>query len=327
MMYGRVLTGINAFYMKYFGLKEGLFVAIGVLAVGVPFLAFGGHNVIYVDKNATGTETGSNSEPYKSIGTALKNAHDGDEVRVKNGTYRENIVIPKEVKVTSSKNDRDAVTIVGDDREPTVFMKDDSKLSKITIKGGRHGIRVDEDAEAHIFDVLIDESDRDGIHIDESKKKDKKHRVFIDKVEVKKSEKAGIYSESRFVVITKSNIHDNDSDGIDLQGGVKAWIEDTRINENKGSGLKADLNGADIWTNKLSIRNNKHDGVEVSARTSKIGNFGLKKATIVDNKNYGVAKIRRGTAPATLLHQHVFVEKSRVEGNGAGVVSGVIFVK
>jgi hypothetical protein len=313
--------------MKNFGLKEGLFGVIGILVVALPFLAFGGHNVLYVDKNATGTETGSSSDPYKSIGTALKHANNGDEVRVKSGTYKENIVISKEVKVTSDKNDRDKVTIIGDDNEPTVLMKDGAKLSKVTIENGRHGIRVDKNAEAHIFDVLVDGSDRDGIHIDESKKKDKKHRVLIDKVEVKKSERAGIYSEERFVVITKSNIHDNDRDGIDLQGDVKAWIEDTRVNENNGSGLKVSLNGADIWTEKLSIRNNKREGVEVSASTNETGSFGLKKATIVDNKNFGVAKLRRGTAPASLLHDRVFIEKSRVESNGKGIVSGVISVK
>ena len=127
--------------------------------------------------------------------------------------------------------------------------------------------------------------------------------------------------------MTKSNIHDNDLDGIDFQDGVKAWIEDTRVHANDGSGLKIDLNGADIWTNKLTIRDNKREGVEVSAKSAKIGNFGLKKATIIGNKNYGVAKLRRLNAPVSLLTGHVFIEKSRVEGNGKGVVSGVIFVK
>jgi hypothetical protein len=143
----------------------------------------------------------------------------------------------------------------------------------------------------------------------------------------KKSGRSGIYSEERFVVIVNSNIHDNNRDGIDFQGDTKAWIENTRIERNDGSGLKIDLNGADIWTNKLSIRDNGREGVEVSARTNEVGNFGLKKATITGNKNFGVAKLRRGTAPAALLHQHVFIEASRVEGNGKGVVSPVIWVR
>jgi hypothetical protein len=313
--------------MKNFGLKEGLFVGIGLLLVGVPFLAFGGHNVVYVDKNATGSETGSSDSPYRSIGSALKNAHDGDEVRVQKGVYKENIVIPNGVHLVGDNSNREKIVIVGNTNDATVVMKSDTELSGVTIEDGRHGIRIEKNAKAHLYDVLVDGSDRDGIHIDESNKKDKKHRVFIDKVEVKKSGKAGIYSEERFVVITKSNIHDNDLDGIDFQDGVKAWIEDTRVNDNDGSGLKIDLNGADIWTNKLTIRDNKREGVEVSARSAKIGNFGLKKATIIGNKNFGVAKLRRANAPASLLASHVFIEKSRVEGNGRGVVSGVIFVK
>lgn len=313
--------------MKNFGLKEGLFVVIGISMLAVPFLAFGGRSVVYVDKNASGEETGTSGNPYHSIGKALKYANENTEVRVKKGEYRESIVIPKDVKVTSDGNDRDKVVIKGNDNDPAVLMKDEAELSKVTIKGGRHGIRVNENAKAHIFDVLVDGSDRDGIHIDHSDKKDKRHRVLIDKVEVKKSGRTGIYSEQHFVVIMKSNVHDNDGDGIDLQDDVKAWIEDTRVNENSGSGMKIDINGADIWTNKLTIRDNKREGVEVSGNTDETGSFGLKKATIIGNKHFGVAKIRRGTASATLLHNRVFIENSRVEANGKGVVSGVISVK
>lgn len=318
---------LSLVYMKNIGLKEVLFVVIGAMVFLFPFAVFGGTTVVYVDKNASGAELGTNASPYHSIGLALKNAGKNTEVRVKKGEYHENVVIPKDVKVISDADDRDKVTIQGDNDEPTVVMKNDAKLSKVTVKEGRHGVRIDDGAEAHIFDVLIEKSDRDGIHIDESDKKDKNHRVFIDKVEVKKSGRTGIYSKERFVVITNSNIHDNDSDGIDFEKDVKAWIEDTRVNDNKGSGLKIDLNGADIWTNKITLRNNKREGVEVSARTNEMGNFGLKKATIIGNKNFGVAKLMRGTAPANLLHDHVFIEKSRVESNSKGVVSGVIAVK
>lgn len=313
--------------MKYFGLKEGIYLIFGVAMVAMPFLTFGGHDVLYVDKDASGTEVGSSDSPYHSIGAALKHASDGAEVRVKKGEYKESITIPDNVQVIGDNADRDRVIINGDRDDATVVMKDDAKLSNLTVKDGHYGIRVEKNAKAHIFDVVVEESDRDGIHIDRSNKKDKSHRVLIDKVEVKNSGRSGIYSEERFLVIVNSNIHNNNRDGIDLQSDIKAWIEDTRVNDNDGSGLKIDLNGADIWTNKLSIRKNGHEGVEVSARTNENGNFGLKKATIIGNKNYGVAKLRRGIASATLLHDHIFIEKSRVEGNGKGVVSGVISVK
>jgi hypothetical protein len=313
--------------MKNFGLKEGIFLTLGLAALAMPFWVFGGHDVLYVDKDGSGAETGSSNAPYHSIGEALKHARDGAEVRVKKGEYKESITIPDNVQVVGDNSDRDRVIINGNREDAAVVMKDDSSLSNITVKDARYGIRIEKNAKAHIFDVLVEESDRDGIHIDQSNKKDKKHRVFIDKVEVKKSGRSGIYSEERFVVIVNSNIHDNNRDGIDFQGDTKAWIENTRIERNDGSGLKIDLNGADIWTNKLSIRDNGREGVEVSARTNEVGNFGLKKATITGNKNFGVAKLRRGTAPAALLHQHVFIEASRVEGNGKGVVSGVISVR
>lgn len=313
--------------MSFFGLKEakiaGIFAGV-TLAVLLPVLAFGDTDVIVVDKDARGSETGSYSNPYRTIGKALEHAENGTEVRVKKGKYQENIEIPKGVKVVSDGEDRSDVVIDGDNRKPTVTMKHGSTLSHVTVKEGRNGIRIDDNAKAHLFDVLVRDAERDGIHI-ESSLRDKKYRAYIDKVEIKNSGKTGIYAKKRLVVIVNSNIHDNTSEGIDFQAGVNAWLEGNKIHGNKGTGWKVVMDGSEIWTTKNDFRRNGREGVQVESFGG-AGKFGVKKSKSVDNGRYGIALVARSDA-ARDMWKNVFLENNSVFGNVLGQVSSVIPVK
>lgn len=310
--------------MRIFGLKEAKFIGIvGVLALAVflPFFAFGNTKTIYVDDNASGMEDGSKANPYKKIGTALKHADEDTDVRVQNGSYHENITIPKGVSVIGDDGNRSKVTIDGDKNDPTVTMKHDSKLSNVTVKDGRHGIRVLEDSKAHVYNVLVDGADRDGIHAD-SASRDKKHRLYLDKVEVKGSGKAGIYSEKRFIVVVNSYLRRNDSDGMDFQPGTDAWVEDTRIYENGGTGWKVVMDGSEIWSKDNQFRRNGREGIQIESFDG-TGKFGAKKSKFVDNARYGVAILAR-TGVASSMWKNIFLEKNDAWGNRMGNVSPVI---
>ncbi|MDP3957332.1 MAG: right-handed parallel beta-helix repeat-containing protein [bacterium] len=299
--------------------------AFGILLV-VPVFVFGGSQTIYVDKDASGSENGTVARPYHSISKALKNADGGTEVRVKNGTYKENITIPKGVDVVGDSKKRDKVVIESDnDDKPTVTMKHDTALSHVTVKGGRHGVRILEDAKAHIFDAVIKKSQRDGIHID-SAPRDKKHRVLIDKTKISDNDRAGIFAEKRFIVLINSDILSNGSDGIDLAAGTKAWFENNRFNDNKGSGAKLTLDGASIFSKKNSFRNNKREGIEVSAYGA-AGTIELKRAAFVDNDRYGVARVARTVAGTRMFGNLSFgigINASRFEANSLGNLSSII---
>ncbi|MGK2848902.1 MAG: right-handed parallel beta-helix repeat-containing protein [Minisyncoccota bacterium] len=310
---------------KNFWLSKQVFASFifGILLVS-PILVFGGSDVLYVDNDANGDEQGTKAHPYHSIEKALKHADDGTEVRVRKGTYKENITISKDIKVTGDSEDADKVTIESDDNDkPSVTMKNGTELSHVTVKGGRHGIRVLEDSKVHIFDVHIKKSKRDGIHI-ESGSREKKDRALIDDVRISGSGQAGIFAEKRFIVLINSDIVTNAGDGIDLAGGTKAWIENNRFNENGGSGAKFVMDGSDIWTKSNSFRNNKREGVEVNAYGTP-GNIGFKKASFVNNGRYGIARIARATAGFNTF-DHLFynesgVNSNRIEGNIIGTVS------
>lgn len=301
--------------------------ALGALLFGAvlsPFVTFGGSKDIYVDRDNKGEADGSREHPYRSIEKALKKAKEGTTVHVANGIYRENITIPKHVDVLGMKQNPDKVIIEADSNgKPTVEMKHDSKLSYVTVKGGRHGIRVLEDARAHVYDVKIKKSDRDGIHIDKGSRSDK-NRVLVDKVKISGSAKAGIFSERRHVVILNSEIVGNAGDGLDFTADVKAWFEHSEFSDNGGSGMKLVLDGASIWSKNNSIRRNGREGVEINSYGGD-GGIGFKKVKIVDNKRYGIARVAR-TASGLARFDKLFLEQHELWGNAKGSISPILHI-
>lgn len=306
--------------------KEVLLGSLFAIFLVVPIIALGNSKQIFVDKDAKGNENGTASHPYHSISRALKEAKSGTEVFIAKGTYKENITIPKNVELFGVKKDVGDVVIKADnDDKPTVEMKDDSEINHLTIEGGRHGVRVLEDAKVKIFHVTVKKSNRDGIHID-SASRDKNHRVLIDDVEVRDNDRTGIFAEKRDIVIINSDIRNNGSDGIDLAFGMKAYLAENRMNNNKGSGAKLILDDASIYGKKNSFRDNKREGIEVSA-FGKTGTIELKRTSLVSNGRYGVARLGRTSSGMTQFGNLSFgigVNESRFEGNTLGNLSAVV---
>jgi hypothetical protein len=225
------------------------------------------------------------------------------------------------VKVTSDANDRGKVTIKGDSDKPTVTMKQGSKLYAVTVRGGFHGIRVNEDAKAEVKNVTIKNAKRDGIHADKARR-DESKRLLVEDVYIEKSGMAGIYSDGRTITIIDSIVDANALDGIDLRGVNTAWIENTKARWNGGSGLKAVVDGSGIWTKNSSFRYNKQAGVEVISYGGG-GTVGVKKANIIGNGLYGIAKVQKG---GTFKGLEVGTETNanRFEANGKGNISPVL---
>lgn len=311
---------------KFWLSREVFLGSLFVILLVVPVIVFGSSKQIFVDKDAKGNENGTASHPYHSISRALKEAKSGTEVFIAKGTYKENITIPKNVELFGIKKDVGDVVIKADnDDKPTVEMKDDAEINHITIEGGRHGVRVLEDAKAKIFHVVVKKSNRDGIHID-SASRDKNHRVLIDDAEVRDNDRTGIYAEKRDIVIINSTIRNNGSDGIDLAAGMKAYLADNRMNSNKGSGAKLILDDASIYGKKNSFRDNKREGMEVSA-FGKTGTIELKRTSLINNDRYGVARLGRTSSGMTQFGNLSFgigINASRFEGNNLGSISAIV---
>ncbi|MEP7162917.1 MAG: right-handed parallel beta-helix repeat-containing protein [Candidatus Moraniibacteriota bacterium] len=290
------------------------------LSILAPVFAFGGSDKIYVNDDGKGKEEGTYDHPYHTISKALKKAKEGSTVYVTKGRYKENITLPKGVRLIGEK-DREKVVIKADnENQPTVTMKHDSELINITVDGGRHGVRIQENAKAKVYKSVIRDSSRDGIHID-SGSRDKKRMVTIEDTIIKNNRMAGIFSEKRNIVVKNNNIMNN-GDGIDFTAGIKAWFEGNRIHDNQGSGAKFVLDGSSLWSKKNTFRDNKREGVEVNAY-GESGNIGLKKAQIINNGRYGIARVAR-TPQGGKTFGGMVLDQVQVEKNHLGQTSPVL---
>lgn len=264
-----------------------LLVAILIVA---PFLvASSSKNKLFVDDNASGTQDGSVEHPFKTINKALDKAGKNTEIHVSNGNYRENITLDKNIKLFG-ESENGVVIKAKDEGNSTVIMSDDSKINKVTVKGGATGIKVKNDAKVSIIKVTIKENDRDGIYVEDGDVTDKK-MVSISQCTIKDNGWGGIYSHKRRLSIVDNEIRSNGSEGIDIEAGASAWIADNKINENDGTGMKLRIDGSNIWTKNNAFRDNGKEGMEISF-FGRAGRINIERVKLVGNHKYGVARIQ-----------------------------------
>jgi len=296
-----------------------------LLAIFVaPFFTFAKSDKIYVDDSASGIQDGSSAHPFKTITEGLKRAGKKDEVHVAAGNYKENITIKEDVRVFGS--DENKVIITAKDKDvPVVFMKDGSRINKVTVRKGRNGIEVLKNAEASIIDCIIKDNDRDGIRIRKHNKINNNEAVSIDKTVIKENGKIGIYSETHRVVVTNSEIKNNGSDGIIFSQGVSAWLGGNKVSGNRGSGMKLYLDGSNIWTKSNTFSHNKREGIEVNAYGN--GRIDIKKSKVHSNDRYGIARVIRGNTSVGVFSGLTVQTDVEFWENNNGNISPVIRIQ
>jgi len=306
--------------------KVLLWILVAVFLLG-PAFAFSSHrSKIYVDDSASGTQDGSSDHPYKTIGKAMDKADDDTEIHISKGFYKENIKVKDGVEIYGESKSG-VVIEAEDDDDPTVIMKDDTVLDKVTVKGGSYGIEVGDGGKASIVSCIIKDNHKGGVHIkDDGTKKSK--MVSLSKNEIRDNDGAGIYSGKRKLSLTENKIKDNDGDGIDIEKGSKAWIADNDIENNDKSGMKLRIDGSEIWTKHNSIQDNKREGVEVSFK-GEAGIISISKTKITGNDRYGVARVQRFvTGNFGLWSKYLTFDKiNTIKSNSHGNISPVITIK
>ncbi len=278
---------------------------------------------IYVDDSAKGEMNGSSKHPYDDIQDGIDKAKKKDkDVKVRKGTYKENIKIWKDVEVVGS--DKDEVKIIGkNDSKPTVEMYDDTAIRKVTIQEGKEGIRVREGARATINGVQIFKAEDDGIKAKEAKTTRKKELVVINSL-IQSNGRAGIYAESRKVKIEDNTILDNDSDGVDLERGSEGKVEDNDIKNNEGVGIKVGIDGSEIYIKKNTIRNNDRDGIEVKTK-GRLGFVQIERNKLYKNERWGIARVARQPFSADAWHRSLKIFGDNIYwDNRLGEVSPII---
>ena len=301
--------------------------AVLILAI-LPVLTLSSHKkYIYVDANASGTQNGSSSHPYKTIGAAMQKADKNTEIHIRKGTYKENVEIKDGVEIYGGDAEK-VIIKADDDDDATVVMNHKSKINKVTIKGGKNGIWVEKDAKASIINCIIKDNEKNGIAIEADGIKDSR-AVYIDGNIIKKNGANGIWAGKRRISVTENEIKENGADGLVIAQGSKAWVANNSIRDNRFSGIKMTIDGSNIWTKNNSIRYNGREGIEV-AFYGHLGRVNIAKSKIVENGRWAIARVQRASFAGSynLWNQNLtFDNRNEYWGNRFGNISPIFLIK
>lgn len=291
----------------------------------LPFFTFASSRKdIYVDGSRAGEEKGTQEKPYHTISEALVHSDSRTDVHVAKGVYLDNIEIPKGVRVFGTSQD-EVIIRAKRTSKVVVSMKDDSEINKVTIEKGREGIWVKENAEVSIIKTVVRDNKKDGIKIGKGSTKKDDPVVITDSI-IEKNGRAGIFSEKRRLVIMNNEIRENDSDGMDLAAGTSAWIEDNKIKDNEGSGMKLTLDQSNIWTKSNTLRDNDHGGLEVDAKGG-TGRIDINKSKFLENKTFGINRVARVSSAVNTFSGLTIQDNNVFEMTKEGNVSPVMVLK
>jgi hypothetical protein len=307
-------------YSKRFQGVAGGFLLLAVLVL--PAWVLAGTRKIYVDDDASGTQDGSSSHPFRTISQAIDKAGDDSaEIVVASGTYKENITLPKGVTLTGAGSGKTTLKAKDDD-DAVVVMKHRTRLRGVTVKEGKVGVFVKEDSRAEITDSVIEDNRREGVIVKKAPRDNDRKMSIVD-TEVSGNGRTGVFSERRKIVFVDSKIRDNKGDGVSLEAGTEAYFEDNSIRENGGSGLSLVLDRSSIFiASKNVFQKNKRDGIEIGSFGA-AGSLTVKKSRFTDNARYGIARVQRKAVPESAW-SGVNAEKTNIfAGNAKGTVSPV----
>lgn len=298
--------------------KIWLSLAIFVFVIPIFPLASDAKSYVYVDDDASGEMTGSSSHPFDSIQDAIDKAkRKHRDVYIRQGTYEENIVIYSNIEVYGSGRD-EVVIKAHHDYEPVVEMRDNTNISKVTIKDGRYGVKVKEDDSAVISDCKIIDNDRDGIKAERASREDKYKLEIYDSF-IAYNGWNGIYSEQRSANVKNNEIYDNGKDGVEFESKSEFSFEDNSVKDNDGVGLRVTIDESEAWIKNNTFRDNDKQGMEVRANGA-YGSIKLKKNKFYKNDSWGIVQIE--TAPFSdaqwsdslrILDRNIFWENEKAD--------------
>jgi len=293
-----------------------------LVILAVPTVAINARTYdIYVDiDNDTGTEDGTSANPYNTITEALAVASEGDKILVKEGTYEENIEIPRDVEVYGE--DKSDTIIDGGSSGNTVYMNHKSRLQKLTVTGGNYGIKVPKKAGVKIKKVKVKDAEKNGIYMlgsDKTAEKDRYERVIED-CTIKDNDK-GMYIKRSRIVIEDSKIYDNDEEGIDLRKGVKGKIKNNEIYDNGEGNIEFKINDANLKISKNDIDDAGSSGIAVQSYSEDKGKARIYNNEVKGNDHYALRCTVQKAKLSAPWSDMLFLWDNEMSGNGKGNIS------
>jgi parallel beta-helix repeat protein len=199
-------------------------------------------------------------DDYPTIRAAMNNASDGDTIFIRNGTYYENVVVNKQVKLLGENR---IGTIINANVTGIVLniVANNVSVSGFTLEGSGStypdsGVLLQNVANCRIFENRMNENLGDGIFL---------------------------ISCSNNVVFG-NEVVGNDVDGISVSGSTSNTISDNNVTGNGWSGIGLFGYSSENSVTSNNVANNPEGiAVVISARNEISGN------TIVSNSNWGIS--------------------------------------
>jgi hypothetical protein len=311
---------MKVFFKKHLGEIAGSLLVLAIVVIPVFSFAKDG-TTLYVNSAASGAQNGSSSHPFKTIGAALGAAKSGDKVNVASGTYKENITLPKKVKLVGAGKGKSVIVSDKND-ESVVTMKDGSRIEGVSVRKGRVGIVVKDGAKAEIVNALVEDNRHEGVIALKADVNDD-GKLSISNTEIRDNGWSGVYSEKRKLVILDSDIKSNDRSGVALAKGVKAYLDNNSVSNNRESGLSIVLDGSNVSVvGGNTFRNNRLDGIAIVSNGGS-GSVIVKKSRLSENDHYGVSKTAKNGASASVWKGVSLEEGNNYFGNTNGNISPI----
>lgn len=251
-------------------------------------------SVIYVDDdNIEGPWDGTIEHPFRNIKEGIKKASEGDKVFVFNGTYYENIILRKSIKLTGEN--RQGVIVDGGEKGYVIGISaEDTVISGFTIKNGGHGIEQRERTSNHtISSNIIANNKKRGIWLEEASNCQIIDNIIInnkwDGISLNYASNNNIVSNniiknngcrlgggidiarSMNNIVSKNTITNNTC-GIETYKSSLNKIQENII-KNNGGGIILKDSFSDIFSENHIANNKKGINIETSAVIIKKNNF------------------------------------------------------
>ncbi len=285
-----------------------------------PFFVQGDSYDFYVDKNYDGEERdGSDKKPFKTIEKALEkaseNKRDARKIYVKNGEYKESLVLEEGVKIYGQNKNK---TII----KPSLQLQlnGNNFLKNLTVSGGTYGIMIVK-GDAEIENCIVKNASDAGIKTGEN----------LSFLEVKNSiilkNRKGFYVQKNSrIELSGNQVFDNLEEGIDIRERVIGSIKNNKIHGNGEGGIEVVVGSADILISRNEIRKNSASGVSIQFynEANKIGKIKLSGNTVSHNGAYGIrcSTPSGGDPSSSYWRDSLDLIVNKIENNKGKAISG-----
>jgi hypothetical protein len=273
---------------------------------------------IFVDESYSGSdEDGSSDKPFKTIEEAVEAAGSKAKIYVKNGTYKEQVILTGKQELYGQ--DKNKTIIKSDGSSETVALQGNNKLKNITVSGGNSAVTFH--GEGSLENCIIKDASKKGIDLTEGK-----GEVKIKDSKITDNGKGIYVQKGRTIAILDNEFTDNSEEGIDIREKVSGAISGNYVARNGEPGIEIVIGSADVLIKNNRIEKNKTSGIATQFYDSapKTGQVKITKNTISRNGAYGIrcSSPGGGKIPDNYWNDSLDVTDNKIENNVGKAIAG-----